>query len=273
MPLCQLSSTSLYYVERGQGEPIVFLQGLAGDCLSWMGQLKHFGREYRCIAVENRDVGQSAYAAGAYATADIAVDVAEILGQLRAEPAHVVGVSMGGMVAQELAVARPELVRSIVLVNTLACSDEWFQGTLAAFELIRRHVPSTASFFEAILPWWVSHRFFEDSGRVSWLKWLLAQAPYDQRVDGFARQIDACRRHDARSRLGRVACPVLIVNGEDDRIMPVRYADELQALIPHAQRRTLSGIGHALPVEDPGQFNAVVRQFLTTLRSPRRSTA
>ncbi len=273
MPFCHLAHRDLFYVERGQGEPLVFLNGLAGDCLSWMGQLKVFARQYRCLAVDSRDAGQSAYVTEPYTIPDLAADLAEFLQSLKLFPAHAVGLSMGGMIAQELALSAPALVKSLVLVNTLARVDDWFRGTLNAFELIRRHVPDTAAFFETILPWWVSNQFFAQSGRTSWLCWLLKQNPHAQRLEGFLRQIEAVRRHDTLGRLPRIQCPVLIISGADDQIIPPRYAEELRRRMPHAQHVVVPGVGHALPIENPGQFSSLLARFLQELRTPRRSSA
>lgn len=267
MPRCQMSNVDLFYAEKGQGEPLVFLNGLSGDHLYWAGQLRHFGKEYHCLAVDNRDVGQSSAGPAPYGTADMAADVAELHRRLGLAPAHVVGLSMGGMVAQELALIAPGRVRSLVLVDTLGRSDEWFRGTLKAFELIRRGVPDTPAFFDAILPWWVSPRFFEQSDRVTWLRWLLRQTPYPQSLDGFQRQLEATRHHDALERLGRIACPTLVLAGEDDMVCPPRYSRQLADCIPGARLALVPGVGHALPFEDPTRFTELVGAFLAEQRS------
>jgi 3-oxoadipate enol-lactonase len=262
MPFCHLAHADLFHDEKGQGEPLLFLNGLSGDHLYWRGQFRVFGRTYRCLAVDNRDVGQSSYAAAPYTIGDLAGDLSEWMAQLRLPPAHVVGLSLGGAIAQELAVAAPERVKSLVLMNTLARADDWFRGTLRAFELIRRQVADTAAFFDAILPWWVSHRFFEQSERVSWLRMLLRQNPHPQRLDGFLRQLEALSRHDAGEKLRQITCPVLVMAGEDDCVAPLRFSREIQEFIPQAQLIVLRGVGHAPPVEDAGQFNARLAEFL-----------
>jgi pimeloyl-ACP methyl ester carboxylesterase len=262
MPLCHLADGTLFYEEKGQGEPLLFLNGLSGDHLYWRGQLRAFHKHYRCLAIDNRDVGQSSYAAAPYSIRDLAEDVLQLMDQVALPPAHVVGLSMGGMIAQEVALAARQRVRSLILVDTLARADEWFRGTLRTFELIRRHVADTGAFFDAILPTWVSHRFFDESDRVSWLRALLRQNPYPQRLDAFLRQLDALGRHDTRDRLPRLACPVLVMVGEDDCIAPPRYSRHIQELVPHAQLVVLSGVGHAPPIEDSGQFNARLTEFL-----------
>ena len=211
MPLCQLPGADLYFAEKGEGEPLLFLNGLGGDHLYWLGQLRAFGKQYRCLATDNRDVGQSGYASESYTIADLAHDLAALFAKLQLSPAHIIGLSMGGMIAQEFTLAYPHLVKSLVLVNTLARTDEWFHATLDAFEKIRLQVADTASFFEAVLPWWVSYQFFADSGRVTWLRWLLQQNPHAQKLEGFLRQVEAIRRHDATERLANIHCPVLIL--------------------------------------------------------------
>jgi pimeloyl-ACP methyl ester carboxylesterase len=265
MPTASLSQATLFYAEKGQGDPLVFLNGLSGDHGYWMGQLRTFARSYHCLAVDNRDVGRSSYAAAPYTIRDMAGDMAELLDRLTVPPAHVLGLSMGGMIAQELALARPERVRSLILVSTLGRSDDWFRGTLTAFGLIRRQVPDTASFFEGILPWWVSYRFFEQPERITWLRWLLHQNPHDQRREGFLRQLEAIGGHDALNRLPGIGCPVLLLAGADDSVAPPRYSQQLQGTIPHAKLTIVPCVGHAPPLDNPDLFIATVADFLSVL--------
>jgi 3-oxoadipate enol-lactonase len=273
MPICRLPDAELHYVEKGQGQPLVFLSGLAGDHLYWLGQLRAFSRYFRCIAVDFRDTGRSSSAAGPYSIQTLADDLVGFLRSLQLSPAHIVGLSMGGMVAQELALAVPDRVKSLVLVNTIGRSDDWFQAILNSFQWIRQQVPDTASFFEAVLPWWVGHGFFTDSGRISWLRWLLRQNPQDQSIEAFQRQVVAIQNHDTLARLGQITCPVLILSGGDDLVAPGRYSRELAARIPHAGEQSIPGVGHAFPIEDAGQFNARLKEFLESFSTPQRSSA
>jgi pimeloyl-ACP methyl ester carboxylesterase len=153
-------------------------------------------------------------------------------------------------------------VRSLFLAGTLARADDWFRATLATYGHIRRQVADTPAFFEALLPWLVSHRFFESATKVEWLRALLRQSPYPQRVDGFFRQFAAIERHDALGRLPQVACPVLVAVGEDDLIVPPRYSREIAARLPRARLEMLAGVGHAPPIEDPRSFNRLLADFL-----------
>ncbi|MBY0525107.1 MAG: alpha/beta fold hydrolase [Gemmataceae bacterium] len=253
---------ALHYLDTGSGEPVVFLNGLAGDHLYWMSQVRAFSPRFRCLALDNRDAGQSGYVAAPYTIAELAADVAWLLESLHVPAAHVVGLSLGGMIAQELALRHPDRVRSLILIATQARSDAWFMSTLDAFALIRRQVADTPAFFAALLPWLVSHRFFEVPERPDWLRALLRQNPHPQRIDGFFRQLEAIRGHDTIERLGNVHCPVQVVVGEDDMIAPPRYARQLAEHLPQAKLTILSNVGHAPPIEDGRNFNRLLREFL-----------
>lgn len=262
MPQLRRDDLLLYYADTGQGEPLVFLNGLAGDHLYWNGQVRAFGDRCRCLALDNRDAGRSSYATGPYTMADLAGDVAGLLHALDLPPAHLVGLSLGGMIAQEVALAHPRRVRSLVLTGTLARADAWFNATLDAYSHIRRQVADTPAFFEALLPWLVSPRFFESSTKVEWLRAFLHQAPHPQQIDGFFRQFAAMRGHDTLDRLSAIRCPVLVAVGEDDLIVPPRYARQLAERIPQARLEMLPGVGHAPVIEEPRRFNRLLGDFL-----------
>jgi pimeloyl-ACP methyl ester carboxylesterase len=265
MPQARCNGLDLFYADSGEGPPLVFLNGLAGDHLYWMGQVRAFSKRYRCLALDNRDAGQSSYATEPYTMGDLAEDVAALLASLGLAPAHVVGLSLGGMIAQELALRHPDRVRSLFLVGTVARADLWFTGTLDAYEKIRRQVADTSEFFQVLLPWLVSYRYFESAERVEWLRALLGNNPYPQRLDGFFRQFQAIRGHDTLERLPGIDRPALVVAGEEDLIAPPRYARQLADGLPQARLALLPEVGHAPPIEDPREFNRLLTAFLGTL--------
>ena len=143
---------ALHYSAVGSGEPLIFLTGLSGDHLYWMGQLRAFGSRFRCLCSDLRDAGQSPYVSSSYTIADLAEDVIRLMDSLHLVPAHVVGMSLGSMIAQEMALRHPDRVRSLFLAGTLAQSDVWFRGILDAFSAIRRQVDGTPAFFQTVLP-------------------------------------------------------------------------------------------------------------------------
>jgi len=124
MPRVVCNNILLHYDERGAGAPLVFLHGIAGDHLYWKGQMRAFARRFRCLAPDNRDAGQSGPAVAPYTIGDLAADVAALLDTLGLPEAHLVGLSLGGMIALELAVAYPSRVRSLFLVGTVGRADD-----------------------------------------------------------------------------------------------------------------------------------------------------
>ena len=265
MPRVRCNGLELHYADVGRGEPVVFLNGLAGDHLYWNGQVRAFAGRFRCLALDNRDAGQSEYSPAAYAIADLADDVAALLSALDLPPAYVVGLSLGGMIAQELALRHPGRVRGLCLAGTLARADDWFRATLTTYGHIRRQVADTPAFFEALLPWLVSHRFFESPSKLEWLQAFLHQCAFPQKTDGFFRQLEAIRGHDVLERASAVRCPALVVVGEDDLVTPPRYAEQLARCIPQARLHILPGVGHSPVLEDAGGFSRLLDDFLRSV--------
>jgi pimeloyl-ACP methyl ester carboxylesterase len=270
MPEVVCNNVLLHYSERGEGAPLVFLHGIAGDHLYWKGQMRAFAKRFRCLALDNRDAGRSGLAVAPYTMSDLAADVVGLLDTLGLHEAHFVGLSLGGMIALELAVAQPSLVRSLFLVGTVGRADDWFNATLDTYSHIRRQVADTAGFLEALQPWLVSHRFFESASKVEWLKAFLRQSAFPQKIDSFFRQIDAIRAHDVLNRVSAIRCPVLVVVGEDDLITPPRYAEQLARAVPQARLETLPGVGHSPVLEDSRGFSRLLDEFLRSL--PQGST-
>ena len=115
MPWVDVRGRRLYYEEFGEGEPLVFISGLGGDCRAFAVPQRSFASFYRVLTIDNRDVGRSDRVVADYTTADLADDVAGLLNSVGAVPAHVVGHSLGGLIAQQVALRHPHLVRSLVL--------------------------------------------------------------------------------------------------------------------------------------------------------------
>jgi pimeloyl-ACP methyl ester carboxylesterase len=270
MPEVVCNNILLHYEERGEGTPLVFLHGIAGDHLYWKGQMRAFAKRFRCLALDNRDAGQSGAALASYSIGDLAADVSGLLEALGLAEAHIVGLSLGGMIALELAVAHPSMVRSLFLVGTLGRVDAWFKATLDTYSLIRRQVADTAAFLAALQPWLVSYRFFESPSKLEWLQAFLRQSAFPQTIDGFFRQLEAIRGHDVLERAAAVRCPVLVVSGEDDLIAPPRYAEQLAHRIPQARLHILPGVGHSPVLEDAGGFSRLLDEFLRSI--PQAST-
>lgn len=257
-----MNGIGLHYVEAGQGEPLVLIMGFGGDHLSWGFQLPEFATKYRVLAFDNRGAGQSDSPDLPYTMAMMAGDTVGLMDALGIERAHVVGVSMGGMVAQQLALDHPARVRSLHLACTLARPDPYLRALTESWRELR-HALSREAMLRAIGPWLFAPVTYRE--RPEFIEMIFQNAlanPYPQTLTGFIRQGEAIASHDTVGRLGGLRCPTLVSVAEEDILVPPRFSRDVAALIPGATLRLVPGAGHAYFWERPDAFNALCLEFL-----------
>lgn len=260
MPRVAAGGIELVYEEIGSGEPLLFISGTSVDRTVWGGQVAHFMGRYRCITFDNRDVGESTIVTVGYTPCEMAADTVALMAALDLPAAHVVGHSLGGAIAQELALAAPERVRSLTLVGTWAENDDYTRALFRTWKRLRTHL-DTREFLEAMLLFGVGHRFLNTVGLDMMVDMFLA-VPHPQPPAALCRQIDADLAHQTAERLAAIACPTLVVAGADDIIFPSHHHQMLAAGIPDARLVVLPQVGHSPPIENADAFNRTLADFL-----------
>jgi len=251
----------LYSEERGEGHPLLLLTGLGYAIWSWQRQLPDWSRQFRCVAVENRGTGRSPKPPGPYSIEELADDAAETLEGRRA---HVAGFSMGGYIAQTLALRRPELVEKLVLVCTATGGPGFLQTpeeTTSAWEANAGRTPqefARATMPLSLRPGWTDEHPQEFEA-------LLAdRLEHPTPPECWRAQYDACLDWAARvTPVELIAAPTLVVHGDADRVVPHENGVELARRIPESRFEAFPGAGHLLFIEDAPRFNAMVTSFLT----------
>ncbi len=260
MTLVHLNGIDLHYRLEGDAErTIVLVNGLADDLDTWAGQVPAFlAAGYRVLRFDNRGIGKSSRPPGPYTTALMAADAKALVDHLGLTSVHMLGVSMGGMIAQEYALAHGGDLASLVLACTYAVPGPFFSRMFALWADMARSMGVPAVMRDVTL-WAFTQDFFET--RSSELAaFETAMASLDQGVDAYLAQLHAIQVHDTTARLEHVSVPTLVLAGAEDILIPTRLSRRLCEAIPGAAWATAPG-GHAFLWEYPDPFNEAVLRF------------
>lgn len=252
---------ALHHVRRGAGDPLLLIQGMSGHSIHW-GEpfLADLERDFDVIAIDNRGTGGSARVDAPFSIAELADDAVETLDELGLDSAHVLGISMGGMIAQELVLRHPGRVRTLVLGCTYAGGPE---GRLAPPEIVELLTESMRSGDRerAIRAGWsvnVSEAYAADEANYERFKEIALTKPVAVQV--IMLQMQAIAGHDTSPRLGDIAVPTLVVHGTEDQMLPASNGEAIARAIPGARLELLEGVGHMFWVEQPERSAELVRE-------------
>jgi pimeloyl-ACP methyl ester carboxylesterase len=261
MPIADANGQRLYYEVAGEGEPLLMVMGLGADHLAWALQVPALGEHFQVVTYDNRDCGQSSYAEGPYEITDLAADAVALADVLELDSFHLVGASMGGCIAQEIALGWPDRVRTLTLAITFGGAGAYSRksGRMMAADVRRRTYEEQ---IDQMMLLCFSEDLFDQEERITFLRQQMLANPYPQRPEGFARQAEATGRHEARQRLPSLKMPVHVIGAEHDILVPVWKSKELAELIPAARLTIIEGATHGLNLERAEDFNAAVLEFL-----------
>lgn len=271
MAIVRVGDLELYYEEHGSGEPVLLIQGFGGNTVAWGPLIPALAARYRVIAFDNRDAGRSSQATEPYTIADMANDAVGLLEALGVPSAHVLGASMGGMIAQELALRWPQKVGALILACT-TCGGPRSAGwdeLCQRLDLVRelREMPAPDSeLVQQQLSWMFSPEFLANP-TPAFQEFILSTLQYPAPLEGMKRQAEAIRRHDTYDRLPQIAAPTLVIAGADDPLILAENSRILAERIPNAQLILYPQLRHGFNLEDPDRVHADILSFLERART------
>jgi 3-oxoadipate enol-lactonase len=263
MPYAQNKGVQIWWEEQGRGEPVLAIMGLSFPLEMWHRTVPHLSRKFRVILFDNRGVGRSDVPRGPYRIRRMASDAVAVMDAAGVESAHVIGASMGGMIAQELALCYPERVRSLLLGCT------WSGGIRAVRPDYLRLFPNPRLY----------QRMSPEQKMRALIPLLYAPATPRERIEqdivmrlkcppsakGYYSQLMGTLMWNSWSRLPRIHHPVKVIHGELDLLIPVANARILANRIPYARTAIIPGAGHVFTTDQPEISNREAMQFLVEM--------
>jgi len=257
MPTVHVNGIDLYYEQHGAGSDVLLIMGLGAHAGDWARQVPALARHFRVTVFDNRGCGRSSAPDEPYSIRQMADDAVALMDALDMARAHVVGSSMGGEIAQELAISYPERVDRLVLIATSA-GGYWARIIPADRRAVGlpRIVPGLRELARQL-----RRRLQAVGARRAGPAWQ-PPAPPPPPAHGLRRQREATAAFDAHGRLSRISAPTLVIAGARDREVPLAAAEELARGIPGARLVVLRGAGHLMHYERADEVNRLLLDFL-----------
>ncbi len=262
MPLEHLNGIDLHYQVDGEGgQTVLLVNGLADDLTTWAYQVPALVQAgYRVVTFDNRGIGASSKPAGPYSAALLAADAKALVDHLGLADFHLMGVSMGGMIAQQYALDHPQDLRSLTLACTYAAPGP-FCSRMFSMWADAAAVQGVPFVMRDVTLWAFTLPFFEQR-EAELVEFETAMRYLDMPVPAYLAQLAVIQQHDVTSRLREIQLSTLVLAGEQDILIPTSLSYELHKLIPGSLWRTTTG-GHGCIWEYPDAFNAAFLQFLS----------
>jgi len=265
MPRVEVNGIGIHCEEYGSGPPLVMIGGLGADTYLWSKQVPAFSTQHRVVVFDNRGSGESDKPDEPYSIPMFVADTLGLMQALGIERAHVLGASLGGLIAQELVLTHPEMVDRLVLACTTSNGPRSvrpsFWGLIPMLFRLRRTGDPAADTRRAFSifahPLWLKNNPDEVDEYVAW------RVAHPQPPKAFRRQRRAIKGFHREDRLGTITVPTLIVHGDSDRVAPPANARILGELIPNSEVVILEDSGHACSFDQRDRFNQGVLDFLT----------
>ena len=250
MPKITVGDLDINYTIQGQGDPLLMIMGLSFSLLDWGTKFPELlSQHYKVILFDNRDAGETSRSPHAYTTAQMADDAAGLLDALGESSAHVLGVSMGGMIAQHFALSHADKLNKLILGCTMAGGSCSQPGTFSN------------SFNGDVLNLLFTSEFIQQH-QIDLGAFLQTTMPLHSKGEALARQFYAMSSHDTCDRLGKITAPTLVITGDRDRVIPPQNSDILTQKIPGAKQAIIKDAAHAFCFSHPDLVATAIINFL-----------
>jgi 3-oxoadipate enol-lactonase len=262
MPYAQVNGVKLYYEVHGEGDPVILICGLGSQLQSWATQVPIYSKHFKVVIFDNRGSGKSDKPEVRYSTSDMADDTAALMEELGIESAHIVGKSMGGMIAQWLAIKYSNKVQKLVLGCSSASRDEVGNEILRMGREIATKVGTKAVWLMSLYLGYNREYIEENLGT---LKEILSSLPEDPEVlKGYIGQSYACEGHYTIDLLNKISSETLVILGETDLIASPKRSRVLAEQIPNSELKVFTGVGHGFWREKQVDVDNLVLDFLVS---------
>jgi len=269
MPYAVISKIRMHYDVTGQGAPVLLINGLSAPSVGWALQVRALAPHFQVVTFDNRGVGETDLPPEPmYTTAQMADDAAALLRHLKIPRAHVLGASMGGTIAMELALRHPRLVRSLTLACTWAEGDARFLHTIESWISLAYRVPIEERYRHVVYPWLFTPAFFATKENVELAFQRAIAYPYQTKAEAIERQGKGILAWNGTrvKRLSSIRVPALVLVGAEDILTPPAFSRAVARRLPRARLVVLPG-GHGFFLEHAELFNRTILRFLRSVRS------
>jgi len=257
MPIHKLKEINLYYEIHGEGEPLLLIHGLGSSSRDWELQLDFFAQNYKLILVDVRGHGRSGKPPGPYSIPLFAEDIKKLLQALQVGPAHILGISLGGMIAFQLGISHPEVVKSLIIVNS---TPELVAHTLKDWLGVWQRLLIVRFMGMRKMGEVLGNRFLPGPEQAQ-LREIFIDRWAENDKPAYLEAMKAVMGWSVTDRLGEIRCPTLVI-GADGDYFPTAEKENYVKQIPGGELLIIENSRHALPAEKPAEFNLAVKEFL-----------
>jgi pimeloyl-ACP methyl ester carboxylesterase len=263
MPNTVINGVDLYYEIHGKGMPLLLVAGLASDSQSWQPIIEELSRHCLVIAPDNRGAGRTRPQETGISIRQIADDCMALAGYLGLSSVNLLGHSMGGFVAQDLAIRHPDSIDKLILAGTSASNSKRNDSLFFDWASCLESGMDAELWFRTIFYWLFSERFFENEAAVNDAVRYAIEYPYPQSTIAFRKQVEVIADFDCTERLSGVTVKTLVISGKEDLLFPPEACARLARAIPGAAFSVIENAAHSIHMEQPRAFTDCVLKFFS----------